>query len=49
VNHSHGVVLPDVAVIEAAEKVDELVERAQLGVLVLDLARRDIAKRLDGR
>src|SRR4051812_46186550 len=47
VDHRHGVLVGDVAVVELAEEHDELVERAQLGVVVLELARRDIAETLD--
>ena len=47
VDHGHRVLVRDVAVVELPEEDHELVERAQLGVVVLQLARRDVAEALD--
>ena len=47
VDHGDRVLVRDLAVVELPEEDDELVERAQLGVVVLQLARRDVAEALD--
>ena len=47
VDHGDRVVLGHLAVVELAQEVRELVDVADLGVVVLDLARRDLAQRLD--
>ena len=46
-DHGDRVLVRDVAVVELPEEDDELVERAQLGVVVLQLARRHVAEALD--
>ena len=46
-DHGDGVVLGDLAVVELPEPVGELVGAADLRVVVLDLARRELAEALD--
>ena len=46
-DHGDGVLLGDVAVVELAEEADELLDAADLRVVVLDLARRELAEPLD--
>src|SRR5438105_8944075 len=45
-NHRHGVVLGHLAVVELPEEAGHLLDAADLRVVVLDLARREVAELL---
>src|SRR5215211_5169469 len=46
-HHGHDVVLLHLAAVDLLEEVDHLVEAAELGVVVLDVARRELLDALD--